>query len=60
MQDWIRNGVQLGWLLQPRTQTVYIYRATGDSTMPVEAKHVEGEGPVAGFGLDLDPIWQGL
>ena len=27
MQQWLRNGVQLAWLLVPKKETVYIYRA---------------------------------
>lgn len=60
MQDWIRNGVQLAWLIQPRTQTVYIYRQSGEPTVLTGVARVEGEGPVTGFTLDLARIWRGL
>lgn len=31
MQDeWIANGCRLGWLINPETETVYIYRANGE------------------------------
>lgn len=60
MRDWLRNGVQLGWLLQPHTQTVFSYRNAGEPIVLTSAVRVEGEGPVAGFVLELDPIWQGL
>ena len=26
MREWIENGVQLGWLLDPDHRTVYVYR----------------------------------
>ncbi len=60
MQDWIRNGVQLGWLIQPRAQTVHIYRDAGEPKVLTGVTRVEGEGPVDGFVLELGPIWQGL
>ncbi|RYE12879.1 MAG: Uma2 family endonuclease [Sphingobacteriaceae bacterium] len=29
MEEWQRNGVQLGWLIDTKTETVFIYRADG-------------------------------
>jgi Uma2 family endonuclease len=60
MEEWIENGAQLGWLIDPDTRTVHIYR-TGTKPEEVEnAASIAGEDPVAGFVLDLNPIWQGL
>ncbi len=60
MQEWIDNGAQLGWLILPETRTVHIYRAG----LPVESvtgvSELAGEGPVAGFELDLSDIWPGV
>jgi Uma2 family endonuclease len=61
MQDWMGGGVELGWLIDGDAQSVYIYSAgknapekrTGIATLL-------GEGPVAGFALDLTDIWAGL
>ncbi len=63
MQDWIRNGVELGWLIDPDKQTVLIYRS--DSAAPELHERAAGtllaaNGPVQGFVLDLEPIWMGL
>jgi len=61
MEDWIADGVQLGWLIDGDHQTVYIYRS--GQTEPEERAGIEtlaGEGPVAGFELDLKDIWAGL
>jgi Uma2 family endonuclease len=61
MAAWISDGVELGWLIDGDNQTVFIYRVgcevpekrTGMGTL-------SGEGPVAGFVLDLSAIWTGL
>jgi Uma2 family endonuclease len=60
MQEWIANGVQLGWLLDPDHRTVYIYRPAGESEQLVNPERLVGEGPVAGFILELANIWAGL
>jgi Uma2 family endonuclease len=61
MQDWKRNGVELGWLINPDAQSVLIYRSGVHEAQQVDgAKKLSGEGPVAGFSLDLKPVWQGL
>jgi Uma2 family endonuclease len=60
MEEWMANGVELGWLIDGDTETVYIYRRD----RPVERKKglrkLGGEGPVSGFVLDLKPVWQGF
>lgn len=58
IEEWIRGGVQLGWLIYADKKTVYIYRA-GQKT-PEQRNGVmklAGEGPVAGFRLNLKDIW---
>lgn len=60
MQEWIRGGVELGWLIHSDTQTVYIYRAGKEAEQVTGITKLAGEGPVAGFELDLTDIWAGL
>jgi len=57
----MRAGVELGWLIDGDQQTVYVYRAgqAGPETQTGVLK-IAGEGPVAGFELDLTDIWAGL
>ena len=57
MIEWIANGAQLGWLIDPFQQTVTIYRPGQDVEVRREITQIEGEGPVAGFVLDLREIW---
>ena len=60
MQEWIENGAQLAWLIQPETKTVTIYRPAAEPEHRTGIETIEGEGPVAGFVLDLRDIWAGL
>jgi Uma2 family endonuclease len=61
MVEWIENGVQLGWLIDGDRETVYIYRAGRDEPeKKTGIRKLAGEGPIAGFVLDLTEIWAGL
>jgi Uma2 family endonuclease len=60
MAEWIANGAQLGWLIVPEKQTVFVYRPGAAPEELSNIDHVAGEGPVAGFRLELTDIWQGL
>jgi Uma2 family endonuclease len=60
MEEWIENGAQLAWLIDPDTRTVYVYRPGKGPEELKDADSIAGEGPVAGFVLDLGPIWRGL
>jgi Uma2 family endonuclease len=61
METWMRGGVDLGWLIQADRKTVYIYRAgQPEPEKRTGIKKLKGEGPVAGFELDLTDIWAGL
>ena len=57
MREWLTNGVQLGWLLDPKTQSVTIYRPNQEPEVRAGITQVKGEGPIDGFVLDLVPIW---
>ena len=60
MVQWIANGVALGWLIDPDRRVVYIYRPGREPECLAGVDHVDGEGPVSGFRLELKKIWQGL
>ncbi len=54
MLEWIDNGCRLAWLISPKDETVYIYRADG-STEKITGfdKKVSGENILPGFELQL-------
>jgi Uma2 family endonuclease len=57
MQAWIDNGVQLAWLVDPLRKAVEIYLPGREPEVLEGGSMVEGEGPVAGFVLELGRIW---
>ena len=60
MEEWIRNRVQLGWLIDVNKRTVFIYRPGTPVEELCEASIIEGEAPVDGFRLNLEAVWRGL
>ena len=57
MSEWMTAGCQLAWILHPPQKAVYIYRPGRELEILEEPTQVAGEGPVQGFTLDLDSIW---
>ncbi len=57
MTHWIAGGVKLGWLLHGDRQAVYVYRAGRKEQKHTGINKLAGEGPMAGFELDLTDIW---
>ncbi len=57
MERWMNNGVQLGWLLDPKQQTALIYRNGLARPESFSGDLLTGEGPVEGFQMDLPEIW---
>jgi Uma2 family endonuclease len=57
MQEYIENGVRLGWLIDPKNQRVEIYRP-GQAVEILESPvSLSGEEVLPGFSLDLIPLW---
>jgi Uma2 family endonuclease len=65
MQEYRENGVRLGWLIDPQTQSVEIYRQGQDvevlRSLEASAKPspitLSGEDILPGFVLDLRDIF---
>jgi Uma2 family endonuclease len=60
MLEYLEQGAQLGWLVDPENETVEIFRPDGKSQKRTGVDKLEGEGPVAGFVLDLTYVWDPL
>jgi Uma2 family endonuclease len=56
MQEYIDNGVRLGWLLDPQNQRVEIYRSGQDVEVLQSPTSLSGEEVLPGFMLDLTQI----
>ena len=57
MREWIENGAQLGWMIDCASRTVTVFRAGQEPEEIRNAESIAGEGPVAGFVLDLEALW---
>jgi Uma2 family endonuclease len=60
MEEWLANGAQLAWLIDPEARTVEIYRPGFEAETRSGVSSVAGAGPVEGFVLELAPVWDPL
>jgi Uma2 family endonuclease len=58
MDEYIENGVPLGWLINPETKQVHIYRPGIAIEILEEPSQVSGDPELPGFVLDLREIWE--
>jgi Uma2 family endonuclease len=58
MQEYIDNGVRLGFLLNPQDRTVEIYRLGKSIEVLQSPSEVSGEDVLPGFVLALEGIWK--
>ena len=56
MQEYMENGAELGWLIDPQERRVYIYTADGVEEQE-QPQEVVGTGVLEGFVLELNEIW---
>jgi len=58
MEEYLENGCRLGWLLDPQTKQVWVYRP-GQSAPKIlqDPPTLPGEDVLPGFVLDLSAIW---
>lgn len=57
MEEYIANGAQLGWLIHPKTRTVYVYR-TGVPVQKLEnPSTLTGDPVLQGFLFNVAEIW---
>lgn len=57
MAEYIKNGVKLGWLIDPNEKKVHIYRANGEVEILENPETVLGEDVLKGFELNVREIW---
>jgi len=57
MQEYIDNGVRLGWLIDSTTKQVEIYRPGRDVEVLESPATLSGEDVLLGFVLDLNKVW---
>ncbi|MEH2432990.1 MAG: Uma2 family endonuclease, partial [Nostoc sp.] len=57
MQEYINNGVRLGWLLDPKNKIVEIFRLEKQIEILKSPTTVFGEDVLPGFELNLNKVW---
>ena len=58
MEEYIANGCQLGWLIDPKTKQVHVYRPGRAVEVLDNPQTLAGDPELPGFVLALTPVWQ--
>ena len=59
MQEYLENGCYLGWLIDPKTRQVEIYRPDQEVEVLQNPESLSGEDVMLGFTLNLGTIFTG-
>jgi Uma2 family endonuclease len=57
MKEYMENGAELGWLIDPTERKVYIYRKPSPVEILDDPQTVSGEPTLRGFTLDMRSLW---
>jgi len=57
IQEYIANGAELGWLIDPSERKVHVYRPGLAAEILDDPETVSGESPLRGFVLDVRSLW---
>jgi Uma2 family endonuclease len=57
MEEYIANGAQLGWLIDPLERKVHVYRPSMPVEILEEPQQVSGDPLLPGFILKLSDVW---
>lgn len=57
MLEYIANGAQMAWLIDPLRKRVYIYRPNRDAEILEDPETVSGDPELPGFKLDVRELW---
>ena len=57
MQEYMENGVKLGWLIDPKTHLVEIYRPGQPVEVLASPTELSGEDVLPGFVLNMQIFW---
>ena len=57
MDEYMANGASLGWLIDPSSRRVYVYRPNEEVVVLENPKTVSGEPLLPGFTLNMSELW---
>jgi Uma2 family endonuclease len=58
MREYLANGAQLGWLIDPIARRVHVYRPQRQPEVLEAPATISGDPVLPGFALDLQKIWE--
>jgi Uma2 family endonuclease len=58
MDEYIANGAQLGWLIDPIERSIYIYRPNEEVQRLDQPTEIGGDPVLSGFILNLADLWE--
>lgn len=58
MNEWIRHGALLGWLIDPFRDAVHIYRPDSEPELLERPETLSGEDVCEGLEVSLDRVWK--
>jgi Uma2 family endonuclease len=56
MEEYVENGVTLGWLIDPHERKVYVYRPNAEVEALENSAEISGGSLLPGFTLNLKEI----
>jgi Uma2 family endonuclease len=57
-EEWVAQGVRLGWLIDPTRQVVEVHRPGAPVESLAGPESLSGEPVLAGFVVHLVPLWE--
>jgi Uma2 family endonuclease len=57
MEEYIQNGAQLGWLIDPIEKRVFVYRPGTPPDLLQNPTTISGDPTLPGFVLDVQQLW---
>ena len=57
MVEWIAGGVRLGWLIDPFSRKVWVYRESGEVVELDDPATLSGEDVCVGLTVDMSQLW---
>jgi Uma2 family endonuclease len=57
MVEYIESGVRLGWLIDPQTKRVHIYRPNQEPEILDDPEAVSGEDVLPGLAVNPRSVW---
>ena len=60
IDEYLRAGVRLVWVVHPQTKVAYVYRPDGTAARKPATESLDGEAVLPGFSLSLADLFKGI